>query len=49
MKKKKDDEILDSQENNFEDDTETHMKHKDALLRSLKKTSRINSDLRCLT
>ena len=41
MKKKKDDDVLDLQENGFEDDKETHTDQKDKLFKYLKKTLRI--------
>ena len=41
MKKKKDDDVLDFQENYFEDDKATHTEQKDKLLKYLKKTLRI--------
>ena len=48
IKKKKDDDVLDLKDNLFEDDNENHKKHKEKVLKSLKKKLRRNNEFRYL-
>ena len=49
MKKNKDDGMFDLQENTFEENNEIHTKYKEKVLKSLKKTTRRNNEIRYFT